>query len=62
MDPDNKPARACVEAPMAKPGILFEAQIVAKRRPAPKSPLDKWGPTAGLLLAGCCLGLLLGRK
>lgn len=29
LDPLNKPARACVEAPMARPTILVEVQVVA---------------------------------
>ena len=29
IDPENKPARACVEAPMAHPNIRFEAMITA---------------------------------
>ena len=31
IDPDNKPARACVEAEMANPGILFEVMVVATK-------------------------------
>ena len=31
LDPNNKPVRACVEAPMAAPGILFEVMVVAAR-------------------------------
>jgi enamine deaminase RidA (YjgF/YER057c/UK114 family) len=31
VDPENKPVRACVEAPMAAPGILFEVMVVAKK-------------------------------
>eukprot|EP00928_Gymnodinium_smaydae_P065135 TRINITY_DN48317_c0_g1_i1.p1 TRINITY_DN48317_c0_g1~~TRINITY_DN48317_c0_g1_i1.p1 ORF type:complete len:557 (-),score=112.63 TRINITY_DN48317_c0_g1_i1:154-1824(-) len=31
VDPDNKPARACTQAEMAKPSILFEAMIVAAK-------------------------------
>ncbi len=31
LDPANKPVRACVEAPMAHPNILFEAMIVATK-------------------------------
>ena len=31
LDPANKPVRACVEAPMAHPGILFEAMIIAAK-------------------------------
>lgn len=29
IDPDNKPVRACVEAPMAHPDIRFEAMVTA---------------------------------
>ena len=31
LDASNKPARACVEAPMARPGILFEVMVVAAK-------------------------------
>ncbi|KAK7242470.1 endoribonuclease L-PSP [Aureococcus anophagefferens] len=31
IDSENKPARACVEAPMARPGILFEVVCVAAK-------------------------------
>ncbi|GMI38766.1 hypothetical protein TeGR_g1307 [Tetraparma gracilis] len=31
IDPENKPVRACVEAEMARPGILFEVMVVAKK-------------------------------
>lgn len=31
LDPDNKPVRACVEAPMAHPGILFEVMVVCAK-------------------------------
>ncbi|KAH8043825.1 endoribonuclease [Aureococcus anophagefferens] len=31
IDSENKPARACVEAPMARPGILFEVACVAAK-------------------------------
>mmetsp|Transcript_46890 Transcript_46890/g.68861 ORF Transcript_46890/g.68861 Transcript_46890/m.68861 type:complete len:148 (+) Transcript_46890:75-518(+) len=29
IDPDNKPTRVCVEAPMARPSILVEVQVTA---------------------------------
>ena len=29
VDPENKPARYCVESPMARPNILVEIQVVA---------------------------------
>ena len=29
LDSDNKPVRACVEAPMASPDIHFEVMVVA---------------------------------
>ncbi|GMI01546.1 hypothetical protein TrVE_jg12118 [Triparma verrucosa] len=31
IDPENKPVRACVEAPMASPDILFEVMVIAKK-------------------------------
>ena len=31
IDSDNKPVRACVEAPMAHPDILFEVMVVAAK-------------------------------
>jgi enamine deaminase RidA (YjgF/YER057c/UK114 family) len=31
VDPDNKPARACVESNMANPAILFEVMVVATK-------------------------------
>ena len=31
LDQDNKPVRACTEAPMAHPGILFEVMVVAAK-------------------------------
>jgi enamine deaminase RidA (YjgF/YER057c/UK114 family) len=31
VDPDNKPARACVEALMANPVILFEVMVIAAK-------------------------------
>jgi enamine deaminase RidA (YjgF/YER057c/UK114 family) len=37
LDPTCKPARACVQAPMAKPGILFEVMIIAAQNPTPAS-------------------------
>ena len=33
LDPANKPVRACVEAPMAHPDILFEAMVTAAASP-----------------------------
>jgi enamine deaminase RidA (YjgF/YER057c/UK114 family) len=32
VDPENKPARACIEAPMAHPGILFEVMVTAVKK------------------------------
>lgn len=32
LDPANKPARACVEAPMAAPGIRFEIMCIAAKK------------------------------
>ena len=31
IDPENKPVRACVEAPMAHPDILFEVMVIAAK-------------------------------
>ena len=31
IDSENKPARACVEAPMARPNILFEVMVTAAK-------------------------------
>ena len=31
IDPENKPVRACVEAPMAHPDILFEVMVTAAK-------------------------------
>ena len=31
IEPDNKPARACVEANMAHPNILFEVMVIAHK-------------------------------
>ncbi|GMI31766.1 hypothetical protein TrRE_jg6253 [Triparma retinervis] len=31
LDPANKPVRACVQAPMANPDILFEIMVVAAK-------------------------------
>ena len=32
VDPENKPARACVEATMVDPGILFEVMVTAVKK------------------------------
>jgi len=37
VDPNNKPARACVEAPMAAPNILFEVRILFNLQSSPCS-------------------------
>jgi len=31
IDPENKPVRACVEASMATPDILFEVMVIAAK-------------------------------